>query len=496
MNAGADIVRPLGPTEIYSSSRHALGFYNCVANTCRYSVSVAGLQGQSVQDALQTALAKVVLAIPSLGVGIVGQETSKPQFVQQAAINLEHHFEFWERAETDSNARDTVLLRFLEERHDQSWPDIAHRPPWKLTAIVWNEALEDGDGNMVIDAILAIHHSLADGRSTALFHTHLLEELNCAPKQVTHLTDGILNLKASGVRMNCAPQEDVVNFTKSWMYLAQTLWHELGPAWLKGNPPAAPWTGKPVTSEPRQTGLRLIRIPAAAVPRILAACRANHTTLTPLLHALILASLSRHISPKEVVEFRSTTPIDLRPFAHGGEHESGNRDTKFGVFVTAQDHSFDNATIAALREQPLTKRIWQVAAGLRRDIKQRVAELPRDDIMSMLGWVSDWREFWLSKVGTPRKTTWEVSNIGAMLGGTKPEGSAGARSWMIQRSLMSQGCTVAGAAVSASVSGVVGGEVDIVLGWQLGIIETALVDALVVDLQRWIDQASQGQDFV
>lgn len=457
---------------------------------------MAGLRGQSVRDALHAALAKVVLAIPSLSVGIVGQETSKPQFVQQATIKLEHHFEICDKLETDSNARDTVLLRFLEDRHDESWPDIVHRPPWKLTVIIWNKALEDGDGNIVVDAILTIHHSLADGRSTALFHAHLLEELNRAPKEVTHLTGGILNLKASGVRMKCPPQEDVVNFTKSWIYLAQTLWHELRPAWLKGNPPAAPWTGKPVTSEPRQTGLRLIRVPAVRVPHILAACRANHTTLTPLLHALILASLSRHIPPDEVAGFCSTTPIDLRPFAHGGEHESGNRDIRFGVFVTAQDHSFDNAAIAALREQPLTEKIWQVAAGLRRNIKQRVAELPRDDIMSMLGWVSDWREFWLSKVGTPRRTTWEVSNIGAMLSGTNPEGSAEARNWMIQRSLMSQGCTVAGAAVSASVSGVVGGEVDIVLGWQLGIIETTLAEAVAADLERWIGQASQGQDFV
>jgi hypothetical protein len=114
----------------------------------------------------------------------------------------------------------------------------------------------------------------------------------------------------------------------------------------------------------------------------------------------------------------------------------------------------------------------------------------------MLGWVTDWPKFWLSKVGQPRQDTWEVSNIGSMPDGHEErEGENGG--WKIQRSLMSQGATVAGAAVGISVAGVAGCGVSIVLGWQEGVVERETADGLASDLQRWLDRLGEGQtDFI
>jgi hypothetical protein len=440
----------------------------------------------------EVAVANVVLAIPSLGVGIVGQDTSKPQFVQQASINLEDHFDFVESADADSAAHDSILLDILEDRHDRRWPEIERQPPWKLTVVAWNTVPEDG--LLVLDAVFAVHHAIADGRSTALFHTSLLGELNRSPNPPVQLSGRLLALKGAGDRMHARPQEELVKFSTSWGFLVQTLWRELGPAWLQGHQPAAPWTGKAISREPCRTRLRLVKVPAVAVPRILSACRANQTTLTPLLHALALASLSRHIPPEEAVAFRSSTPIDLRPFVDRSLRPDGGRDL-FGVYVTGQTHTFDASAITTLREGSWTEEIWRVAAGLRRSMKQHVDNVPKDDIMGMLGWVSDWQEFWLSKVGKPRPDTWEVSNIGSMSGGhgvgEEPTGG-----WKIQRSLMSQGATVAGTAISISVAGVAEGEIGIVLGWQEGVVETATVDALATDLQGSLDRLGQGYDMM
>ncbi|KAH6854370.1 hypothetical protein B0I37DRAFT_401370 [Chaetomium sp. MPI-CAGE-AT-0009] len=429
-------VRPLGPW-------HALGFYRCVANTCRYEVALDGLRGRSVLDVLETAISNVILSTPSLAIGIVGEETSRPQFIQQASINLEDHFEFIEKANTDPADHDSILLSILEDLHDRRWPDIERRPPWKLTVLSWNAGPEDN--LVVLDAVFAVHHAIADGRSTAFFHAALLSELNRSSRRPAQLRGRTLNVTDGGAGKREPPQEELVGFSKSWGFMVRTLWRELGPAWLQGHQPAAPWTGKAITREPCQTRLRLVKVSPVAVPRILAACRANQTTLTPLIHALVLTALSKHAPPEQAVAFRSSTPIDLRSsIVHGSQPPLGRN--LFGVFVTIQSHVFDEPTITALREGSSTEEIWGIAAGLRRSMKQHVGNLPKDDIMRK-----------------PRGDTWEVSNIGSM-----PTGEAAKREadgcWRVQRSLMSQGATVAGAAIGISVAGVTGGEMSIVLG--------------------------------
>jgi hypothetical protein len=439
---------------------------------------------------LEAAVANVVLDTPSLSVGIVGEDTSAPHFVQRSSINFEDHFEYLEVPNASPGTQDLAVLSVLEAQHDRSWPNIEQRPPWKLVVVV-----QDGvskNGMLVLDAVFAAHHAIADGRSTALFHAKLLEELNSAPDSPARLSGHTLDIV--GVRKLVQPQEALVKFTTTWSFLVRTLWRELGPVWLQGEKPAAPWAGRPVTREPCRTKLRLLAIPADTVPRVLAACRARQTTLTPLLHALALASFAARVPSGEAHAFQSSTPIDLRPTIKGSSQSGGNQ-RLFGVFVTGQVHSFDLSTIAAMREGPSEEDIWRVAADLGRDIKQRVASLPEDDIMSLLGYVTDWQKFWISKVGKPREQTWEVSNIGSMPGGHHGEGEVG-EGWKIQRSTMSQGATVSGAAVNISVAGVAGGELGIALGWQEGIVETEVVEGVAQDLEAGLGRIGRGQAIV
>ncbi|KAK4239439.1 alcohol acetyltransferase-domain-containing protein [Achaetomium macrosporum] len=416
MDAPSELVRPLGPY-------------------------------RPIRDVLETAVANVVLAIPSLSVGIVGEHTSKPHFVRRPSIDLEDHIKFLEKPDTDPAARDLSLLKMLEDQHDQCWPDTERRPPWKLTVVVWAAMSEPG--SFVFDAVFAVHHSIADGRSASLFHVNLLKELNRPSPQPSQLSGSIL--ETAGVRRLGPPQEELVKFTLSWKFLLQTLWRELGPTWFRKDQNGAPWTGKSITREPCRTKLRLVTVPAVGIPRVLAACRANQTTLTPLLHALVLASLAKRVPREQAQAFRSSTPIDLRPFMEAGPQTDDGRNS-FGVFVTAQFHNFDGPTLTAMREEPSEEEIWRIAADLRRSMKQHVDSVPNDDIMGLLGWVSDWQQFWMNKVGKPRQDTWEVSNIGSMPGGHEQSEQA-TLGWTIQRSIMSQGATVAGAAVNISAFG-------------------------------------------
>ncbi|KAK4177677.1 alcohol acetyltransferase [Triangularia setosa] len=470
--------RALGPCEKYSSSRHALGFYKCVINTCRYTVPAAKVQGQSVYDVFERAIASVVLDIPSLSAGIRDEDTFSPYFVSLSAINLQLHLEYVEV----SGDHDAELVQKLQDQHDQYFPDISCRPPWKVIIVF---VPHQEDGLLDFHVIFAVHHSIADGRSTAAFHTKLLDELSFPSGRPVQLSNHILSLPP-GQQLS-PPLEEVVAFAQSWSFLLGTLFRELSPAWFSGPSRAMPWTGKPITPEPFQTNLRLIAIPAGAAQSVLTVCREHGTTLTPLLHSLVLASLAKFVPAKDAQAFCSSTPIDLRPFVSGSSSNE-QHGVLFGVLVTTQTHHFELQEVHGDWNED---EIWTTAVNLKGRIKEHLEAVPKNDIMSMLSWVSDWRKFWLSKLGTPRQTTWEVSNIGSIRGTSDKSHSQ--PGWQIRRSIMSQGATVAGAAIGVNVAGVASGDICITLSWQEGIVETNLVERMVLDLRRWLGQLSNGQ---
>ncbi|KAK4224594.1 alcohol O-acetyltransferase 1 [Podospora fimiseda] len=487
-SAGGRAIRPLGPSEIYSSSRHSLGFYKCVVNTCRYTVHVSKLRGQSIGQVLRKAIANVILDLPSLGLSITGEETSKPHFVALPTIQLDHHFELLV-LEASNQDRDAELLRILEKQHDQPWPDVATRPPWKITVLSYPP---DSSNTLTFDVVFAAHHSIADGRSTAAFHTKFLDELLLKTETERPIQPSNNTLSLNTGRKLAPSLEEVVKFTQSWTFLLSTLWRELGPAWLQGPKPVTPWTGGPIVREPCKTNLQLVVLPANASRQVLAACRQHQTTLTPLLHTLTLISLARHIPAEDAKAFSSSTPIDLRPFI---ERDTLAQDSQytlpFGVFVTSQNHRFELSTLNAVHEG-IAKcgSVWNIASELRRDIKKHIEGVPKDDIISMLSWVSDWEKFWLTKLGKPRQTTWEVSNLGAIIG--NPSSDDTIDDWRIQRSIMSQGATVGGAAIGVNVAGVVGGEISITISSQEGIVKKNIIQSLLNDLQTWLERLGEG----
>ncbi|KAJ4418555.1 hypothetical protein N0V85_001388 [Neurospora sp. IMI 360204] len=480
-------IRPLGPIEVYSSSRHALGFYRCLAHTCRYAVPWSVLQGKSVPDVLETAVANLVLRLPRLSVAITGNEASRPYFASVHSLDLSYHLECVELpAELDSHARDSHLLHMLEAQHNQLWPDVGTRPPWRVLA-VYNPRPSQLEDRQIIDIVLAIHHSLADGRSTSIFQASLLDELNKQPAHPSCLEDHVLRMPSKPHGHILPPQEELVKFTTSWRFLAGTLLNQLASGWLGKPATDLPWTGAPIRPDPYQTRLRLVTLPAKAVSQLLANCRANGTTLTPLLHALILTSLARRLPAETATSFQSCTPIDLRPFVQSGPLVT-DRAESFGVLVTSASHSFDSSRVSALRGQASGEKIWSLAQTLRQELKDRVETIPRDDMVSMLSWVADWRGFWLNKVNKRREQTWEVSNIGSLQGSPEDTEPVSGSKWQILRSVMSQCAIVAGPALCASVSGVIGGPISIALSWQEGILESELVEGVAHDLQLWMDQ--------
>ncbi|KAJ9139295.1 Alcohol O-acetyltransferase 1 [Coniochaeta hoffmannii] len=475
------LARPVGLLESYSTSRHNLGFYCCVALTARYSVPLLGCK--DVENTIEHAVAQTILAHPVLQAGIEGEDTAKPYFVYLPTLDLSRHIR-WERLEVDSPSdRDAAFERLLEARHSSLWPDLRQCPGYEFVILPhpgdpWDNSIS------TLDVVFAFHHAYGDGNSGVILQQTFLQALdNPVPVPSYNPSTRILTIDTPATIP--PPQDALINFKISLSFLTKTLWGEFGPSFLKPAFAQPAWAGKPITTYPKGTRLRLISFPASTASGIVAQCRAKSTTLTPLIHILILHSLAKWLSESELQDrtLASTTPISLRRLLGRGGKQGFDPGTSMGVLLASQEHRFSSSTISQIRSSLDEDLLWDLTSSLGAELRRKVASLPNDDVTALMAWVSDWNARWRGMLGKERQHTWEVSNVGAAeFGGGGREKSG----WRVERLVFSQSGSVAGSAFAASVAGVRGGELAVALSWQDTIVEEELVAGVAGDLREWL----------
>jgi hypothetical protein len=477
------LARPVGLLESYSTSRHNLGFYRCVALTARYSVDRSTLGNHDLQTAIEHAVAQTILAHPVLQVGIVGEEDTKPYFIHLEQLDLsklirsEPQFDGW-------SDRDAALQSLLEARHSSLWSHIHQRPGYEF--IVFPPPVDSMSGStMTVDIIFAFHHAYGDGNSGVILQRTLLHALN-NPKPLSGFDTSTRILTIDTPAPLPPPQDGLIDFKISWSFLIKTLWEEFGPSFLKPAPPQPAWTGRAIATHPENTRLRLVSFAPPVASAIVKQCRTKSTTLTPLIHILVLRSLANRL-PVPVLtnhSLASTTPISLRRLLPSGGKQGFDPEATMGVLLAGQEHRFSSTTIQKIRSSSDMDVLWDLTSSLGTDLRNKVASLPNDDITALLAWVSDWNERWTNMLGKERQYTWEVSNVGAA--DPQPAPRQEKRDWHMDRLVFSQSASVAGSAFSVSVAGVKGGELAIVLSWQDTIIEDELANGVASDLGEWL----------
>ena len=440
-----------------------------------------------------------------LRVGIADEDTENPTFVQLDTIDLRHVTELNDRVYSDDGYH-VELLEAIRAQHEQLWPEPSRRPVWKIIV----HQVSTADSSRALDVAFAFHHVISDGKAALLFHRDLLKALDSEIGTSLAIKGHILYLKP--VTDFPGPFESLVPFTLSWPFFLKTLWTELiwknfAPSFLQTTPDPStlPWAGQPNTLEPCKTNIRLVQIPSSILDPLLVLCRQQKTTLTPLIHAIILASLSSHLKAPEAPTFATTTPIALRHMTD----PSFDRN-QIHCLVTGFNYAFSTATVATLRDT-LSKNkppshtavssttdqlncgtaIFTAARELGTALKARISTLPADDQIALLKYVNDTRNLHLSRLGKRRERTWEVSNIGSIkLSDARPESKSlpngtGNEGWRITRSIFTQGAAPIGAAFDVNVAGVEGEGICITITWQEGIVEETSMDSVASDLVYW-----------
>lgn len=487
------------PRELFSSARHHLGIYRCVVVTARYQIPL----GTDPIPAVTSAVAALVRDQPFLRVGILDEDTATPTFSHLTEVDLGKHIEWREADAATPDEYDAEVARTQGWLHDQFFPEMETRSPWKMLCLRPRDAAVQGASNQVVDIFFAYHHALTDGTGGREFHQHLLAALQQQQQQqqLSPLPGTQEGAVPSQTLLSFPEpphlpeaQEDAIPFRNSYLYLLRTAWTMLAPAFLKPRKPPI-WAGADVDfSTPYVTRIRPLFFSSEQAQRFVAASRSHKSTLTTALHGVILASLVKRLSAKEAQSFLCTTPISLRPWMKEGADEAVKG--KLRTMVTGHVFTFTPKQLAPFRAPgaDVDALIWQNGERIKLDLMKRVATMPADEITSLLPMVPDFIQYWRVKDGIKREATWEISNVGVISAAdSSPSSSVNDSStrWRHVSAIFTNGAMVAGAGIGVNVISVEGGVLTIAISWQETVVAEELVEGLASDITNFI-QDLQG----
>ncbi|KAF9765470.1 hypothetical protein IL306_002258 [Fusarium sp. DS 682] len=461
--------RRLGILETGSAAYHLMGLYRCVVVSAHYDAPPDTLPN----DAILAAITNLIKENPMLHVGIQGEGSIKAYFTHVPEMRLSDFVEF--RTWGPEEDYDKCLNDLHCELHDQYWQNIETRPPWRVVVGKPHGVRENTGAPFFESVVFAFHHSLMDGMGGRMFHEKLLTQLNSLPPKPT--APEVLSFPEPPVLPE--PQEKVIDYTTTLSGRVTDLWKRFRP-WFLTPAPLKIWSGEPIDINRHKARLSSLDIPSAAVSTALAQSRVHGTSMTGLLHALVLASLSRRIPTAQA--FISSTPISMRPYMSPNV-DTAVKDALFGC-VTNMSHEHQQSAVAtfqAAKGDEINDLIWSYARKVKDEIKKKTSTLPADDGMEALASITNWLELLRKKDGQPRARSWEVSNIG-----TVAAGEADKR--RIHRMLFTNGVMVASDPMSISVASVKNGPLTMGITWNDGVVEDKIIEGLTEDLATYLRQ--------
>ncbi|KAL7625557.1 Alcohol acetyltransferase [Parahypoxylon ruwenzoriense] len=185
--------------------------------------------------------------------------------------------------------------------------------------------------------------------------------------------------------------------------------------------------------------------------------------------------------------------------------------TRFRTFLVDNDtvtkvvdHEFDAEIVAAIRSKVSAKAtgaslsadfmdmVWSVSARVRQEIKARLDSGVKNDMISIMKFVHDWRTQQESETQKPRYLSWLVTNLGVLDWGApdtrEQEQEQEQERWSIRRAELVLNAEVLSAALSVSVMTVSDEQMCVTCSWQDCVVDANLGEHLTTDLERWLKE--------
>jgi hypothetical protein len=438
-------LRHCGRLETYSTARHHLGFYNNVGLSATYTAPSTVVI--SLESLVFAALHHVIAQQPNLSAIPVNEDKSYPEvyFARLPEIDLRTCVEFREHSTTypfsKDGKEDYDLDGILVKEHNRSFKEhYGSRPCWRL--IITSSSMEP----YKFTASWIFHHAISDGVSAMLFHESFLIGLNAvsSEKQVDPI------VKAPKTHL-LPSLEDMHPMTISWSYFLRAILGSILPSYFARRSTKL-WTGEPVppvVSLPEPPTITTIVLSAATTKAFASKCHEERTSVTAALSTYVAAAIFPFVAPLDELTFDA--PISLRAFLPIPEGQIANAITNHSFTLNHAKHK----SVTALQSFS-----WDTARQVKKELAEKVAKNGADNPFALLRYVSNIITYFTDKLGKPRDTSVEVSNIGKY----RPRGTADGHDteetksdkWSIGRMVFSQGLNRTSAQISISV--VTGGD--------------------------------------
>lgn len=460
-----------GAIERLSTQRHSLGYYHNVGVTARYTSPPGQRLSRLV---LFKALEAAIYTHASLGLTILNEDTATPHFARLNTIDLDEVVTFVQLSGTSDEAQQQEFDKILSEQHSVPFRKLGQLPVWRVLLI----EPEKYDAERGVDVVFIYHHGMGDGATGQAFHMTLLKSLERLPPSKEEEEAHLPYLVTPPALPLLEPLESLVPLPLSPAFVFHTLWTRV---WFTRPRPPTFWSGPLAHLPPSglKTCLRTVAFSPQTVSRLLSACRAEKTTITALLQALIAKSFFSTLPASTTTSLSSTIAVNLRRHM-----PAPITDETMGVFVCsiAANHSRTK-----FEQTPL----WDLARKYRRKLASRVDSGTRNADVGMLKHVDDFEKHCRGQVGKSHENTFELSNLGVFKGCKSTAG------WDVPtRMLFSQSASVSGSAVDFSAMSVKGGEMVLGVGYQVGVVEPEFVARLVAALKSEVEGIATGVENV
>ncbi len=482
---------------------HTLDQYRGTVVACRYCPPRRLTRPESLETLkgnFYDAITRVVLAQPHLHVGLTGENSKNPAFVRLDSLDIRNHVD-WKSFDDSSNL-ETIYLKLMQLQLDSRYDHLSTRPGWRVIILhkIGAESMQ------VLYVWNHVHH---DGMSGKIFHRHLLRNLNenfvQNKEPILKVSEGsdnwILHLPDLSNKLPPNP-EILTSWPMTLAFLLKTLWRELKPSLIF--PPGdmhAHWA--PIRPSPFRTRFRSFVVDNDTVAKVVCACRRHKTTLTGLVQALVLVSLSCALEGMK--GFASRTPYDLRQILPSNTAQYPWLQPKESMcnYVSVVDHEFNAELVATIRSKmtadtidsslsaDIMDLVWSVAARVRRELEARLDSGVRNDMIGIMRFVSDWRTQQQSEASKTRYLSWLVTNLGVLDRGiaeTHEEQEEQEEGWSLRSAELILSAEVPSAAISVSIMTVKGEKMCVTGSWQDCVVDPGLGERLMGNLERWLNQ--------
>ncbi|KAF7595007.1 hypothetical protein BBP40_007608 [Aspergillus hancockii] len=387
-------LRPVGRLEQLSTMRHYLRFYYNVAIAANYTLPDSFTL--PIKDYICKACEVLIGEHPILTAVPIGEDTKEPYFARLPNVDLSQSVSFQKREHGLPNAddKDAELESLLNKQHNIAFE--LPLPFWRLCVLT-----TDADERQ-FTLVFVFHHAIADGTSGKVFHRSFLREL----QSMSTLTAAEVKQVIPSPSVPLLPNWEAAHpCPVSYLYLAT----ELFKAKVYNPRDKGLWTGSKIIA-PLETKINHIVIPAPQSSTIKDRCRENKTTITAVLQTIVARALFAHL-PDSATKVKCSGAMSTRRWI--ADHVT---DDSMGVWVQEYHQDYIRNELSGSSSFP-----WAVTVRSRATIQKALSMEGYDASANLLKYVDDLKEFFVSKVGQQRGSTFEVSNIGVFGSGKTAE---------------------------------------------------------------------------